>query len=289
MKEINKIPYLGAGIGLRLEIANETLAHFYEIDVVEIIAEHYFSARRFAQTQELLEKARDTFSVIPHGVDLSIASAAPLETWYLDEARDLTDMLGAHYYSDHFALTRDGDQLDIGHLSPIWYTNELLENVVQRVHTVQNHTGKPLVLENITAPFTIPGGDFEEPEFISEVCRRTECGLLLDVTNIFINSHNHKFNAQKMLERYPMDSVVQMHLAGGTFEHEFMVDSHSQELDGVNEGVWPLFEWAVQHSDVKAVVIERDDDFRKDFEDIVLKDLRRIKSILASAGRGRAQ
>ncbi len=84
-----------------------------------------------------------------------------------------------------------------------------------------------------------------------------------------------------MLERYPMDHVVHMHLAGGFIENGQIIDSHSREIDGINEGVWPLFEWAVKNSDVKAVIIERDDDFGPDFAETVLHDLRRIKSILA--------
>ena len=281
MNELKEIPYLGAGIGLRMEIAKDTLANNDEIEVVEVIAEHYFSGRHPNNVSPLLAEAQKRFPIIPHGVDLSIGSAAPLEDFYLREAKALVERLSAHYYSDHFCLTRDGDELDIGHLSPLWYTKEMLDLVCSRVDTVQQFIGKPLVLENITAPFTIPENEYEEPEFITEVCRRTGCGLLLDVTNVFINGFNHKHDAQKMLERYPMDHVVHMHLAGGFMENGQIIDSHSRPVNGINDGVWPLFEWAVMHSDVKAVIIERDDDFDDDFDEVILHDLRHIKAILA--------
>jgi uncharacterized protein (UPF0276 family) len=280
--ELKKIPHLGAGIGLRLELAEDTLAHTKEINVLEIIAEHYFSSTHQELTG-LLADARAAYPIIPHGVDLSIGSTTPIEKEYLKHADELMRALGAHYYSDHFALTRDGDELDIGHLSPIWFTEEMLENIVARVDLVQQTLGKPLVLENITCPFVIPGGDFEEPEFISEVCRRTGCGLLLDVTNVFINAHNFKFDAQRMIERYPIDSLVHVHLAGGEMQDDMLIDSHSASIDGVNEGVWPLFEWVVTHADVKAVIIERDDDFKVSFDTTVLNDLRRIKTIWKKA------
>jgi uncharacterized protein (UPF0276 family) len=86
-----------------------------------------------------------------------------------------------------------------------------------------------------------------------------------------------------MIERYPIDSLVHVHLAGGEMQDDMLIDSHSASIDGVNEGVWPLFEWVVTHADVKAVIIERDDDFKVSFDTTVLNDLRRIKTIWKKA------
>lgn len=278
---LKDIPYFGVGIGLRLDIAEETIQNNKEIQVVEIIAEHYFSDR--PKSAEFLERAQNAFPIVPHGIKLSIGNVVPIDYKYLDEVKTLTTKLKSPYYSDHFTLAGHDDLLDIGHLSPLWYTKEALERLVERIDTVQQYIGIPLILENITAPFIIPETDYEEPEFITEICRRTGCGLLLDVTNVHINAFNFKKDAQKLIERYPMDSVVHMHLAGGELHDGYYYDTHSKTLDGVNEAVWPLFEWAVKNSDVKTVIIERDDDFGNDFEQALLKDLRHARAIVDSA------
>jgi hypothetical protein len=286
MNEIKKIPYLGIGMGLRTDIAEDTFAHGANIDAVEIITENFFS-HLGPKKQTLLDRSRKRFHVIPHGIQLSIGSCVPIPTAYLKEVKRLTDLLKSPYYSDHFAFVRHDDLHDIGHLSPIWYTKETLEEVVKRVDQVQQFLGIPLVLENITASYAIPEADYEEPEFIAEVCRRTGCGFLLDVTNILINSYNRHEDAQKLIERYPMDRVVHVHLAGGEVHDGHFYDSHSAEISGPNEGVWPLLEWVARHADIKVLIIERDDDFKEDFEAMVLKDLARARAIV-EAGRAAA-
>jgi uncharacterized protein len=279
MNELQKLPFLGAGIGLRSQLIEETLTNSADIEVVEIIAEGHFS-KYATENNRLLERVRQSYPIIPHGIDLSIGSTTPIERWFLDEIQGVTERVGAHYYSDHFALTRDGDDLDIGHLSPLWFTKEMLENVVDRVERVQQHIGKPLVLENITVPFVFGEADYEEPEFIAEVCKRTGCGLLLDVTNVYINAFNFKHDAQARIARYPLESVVQIHLAGGVVQDEYFFDTHSSAIEGPNDGVWDLFEHTVKMTPLlKAVIIERDSDFKPDFEETVLDDLRHAKSI----------
>ena len=278
-REIKNIPYLGCGIGLRAEIAEKTLAHKNEIDVLEIVAEQFFPNSR-PRSIPFLQKFSSQFPIIPHGVKLSIGSAAPLEKDFFGGMKELSAMLNASFYSDHFALTRLGEDLDTGHLSPLWFTKEMLEHVVRRVDETQQALGVPLVLENITAEIKIQEADFEEPEFITEVCRRTGCGLLLDVTNININACNHREDPFALAERYPMDSVVYIHLAGGEIHHGAFKDTHSQELIGPNEKVWELLEWVLKRADIKALIIERDQNFKEDFELMVLQDLRKARAIV---------
>ncbi len=280
---LSNIPYLGAGIGLRDEIVDKTLLYKNEIDVLEIISELYFFENEKERAAEWLKKFNSVFPIIPHGVKLSIGSAYTIDKNFLAEMRELCNFIKAPYYSDHFALTRHPGGIDLGHLSPIWFTKELLEIVVEKVDQIQQFLGIPLVLENITSLFDIKEADFEEPEFISEVCRRTGCGLLLDLTNIHINSYNRGINPQMLLERFPMDHVVQIHLAGGVISHGHYSDTHSEELNGANEGVWPLLEWTSKHADIKAVIIERDSNFKTDFEEMILKDIRRARAILDSS------
>jgi len=284
--ELHNIPYLGLGIGLRREIMTETLAHKDEIDVLEIIAEKFFPSKNPLPHQ--FEKFFEQFPIIPHGVDLSIGSVVPLEDEFRKDMRDLSRLVNASYYSDHFALTRSGPNLGIGHLSPLWYTKEMLEHIVRKVDDLQQYLGIPLVLENITAPFDLGEADFEEPEFIAEVHERTGCGLLLDVTNIHINAYNRGTNALEFLKRYPMDAVVQVHLAGGEVHHDFFDDTHSQEIEGPNEGIWELLEWTARNASIKVLIIERDNNFKEDFETMILRDLRRARAIVEGARNGAA-
>lgn len=281
LSELQKIPYVGCGIGLRGDISDETFANSKEIEAVEVISERFFSNQIVRNTPYLL-KAKSFFRVIPHGVKLSIGSAAPIPAQYLKDMKRLTNELNAPYYSDHFALTHDDDMLDIGHLSPLWFTKETLDHICTRIDQIQQYLGKPLVLENITAPFTIPEADFEEPEFITRVCEKTGCGLLLDVTNVFINAYNQKKDAMQLVKQYPLQYLVHVHLAGGEVHGDTFVDTHSQSVSGVNEGIWELLEYVARNANVRTFIIERDDNFEEEFEDMVLKDLRRAKSIIKS-------
>lgn len=281
--ELKAIPYAGLGIGLRPEIANETVAHASEIDVVEVISEGFFAEHLDAYP--LLRRALEKFKVVPHGINLSIGGTPEITDEFLENAKRLTDYLHAPYYSDHFCITKHDDLSQIGHLSPIWYTQESFDLIAARIDRVQQFIGKPLVLENITAPFVIPGADYEEPEFITKVCETTGCGLLIDLTNIFINAANRGENAQALLERYPMDYVVHVHLAGGIQDHEGKyIDSHSA---AVHPEVWPLLEWTARTADIKTLIIERDENMHAEFNDLVLQDLRHARSIVESARRSK--
>lgn len=275
---LSHIPYLGVGIGLRNEIADETMRYKNDIEVLEIISELFFEDKS-EQTRKFLKNFSENFPIIPHGVKLTIGSALPLEKDFLIKIRELCNFTKATYYSDHFALTRMPG-IDIGHLSPIWFTKESLEIVAEKVDSVQQFLGIPLVLENITSLFDIKEADFDEPEFISEVCKRTGCGLLLDLTNVHINSYNRGQNPYSFLERFPLDRVVQIHLAGGVIAHNHFLDTHSHELNGINEKVWPLLEWTAKECDIKALIIERDQNFKEDFDEMILKDLFRAREIV---------
>lgn len=264
---------------MRRGLAEDTMRYADEIDVLEVIGEYYFPNLK-PKALPFLERFAQRFPVIPHGVKLSIGSSAPIEREFVDGMEGLVSLLGASYYSDHFALTRLGKTLDTDHLTPLWYTKDTLEHISSRVDALQQKLGVPLVLENITASFSLGAADYEEPEFIAEVCERTGCGLLLDITNVYINAHNRNVDALELLKRYPMEAVVQLHLAGGEIQEGRFSDTHSQEIEGPNEGVWDLLCYVAEHADPKAIIIERDENYSKDFETMILRDLRKARSII---------
>jgi len=280
-RELKKIPYYGVGIGLRNEIGEQTMCHKNEIDTLEIISERFFN--KPAPVWDYLRNFADNFPIIPHGVKLSIASADKTDPEFLKNMKKLCEFVVAPYYSDHFALTRLPGA-DIGHLSPIWFTKESLEIIVEKIDTIQDFLGIPLVLENINSMFTVSEADFEEPEFIAKVCERTGCGALLDLTNVYINTHNNRSDPYDFLGRFPLDYVVQIHLAGGMIRNDWFYDTHSEKIAGINDGVWSLLEWTIKRCDIKSLIIERDQNFKDDFDDMLLQDIRRARSIIGKNG-----
>ncbi len=245
------IPPLGVGLGYRSALREGILAHRKQIDFLEIIADNYL--RDPAAWQEL-EELCTLFTVIPHGINLSIGSVMPLDRAYLQGIKRICEITHAPYYSEHLCLTRVPGR-DIGHLSPLWYTEEALRHVTHNVVAVQELLGIPLVLENVTYFLHIPHGSMSQEEFFQRLVHATGCGVLLDVTNVWINAANHHGDPKSFLEHMPLEHLVQVHLAGGYWRGGWLVDSHS-EL--VSEEVFALFLFLAARCQIKGVIFEHD-------------------------------
>jgi uncharacterized protein (UPF0276 family) len=269
------IPSLGVGLGYREELAREIDRVREGIDFVEVITE------RFAGTAtglERLHRVCDLFPVVPHGIGLSIGSMFPLDPDYLRAIRAVSDLTGSPYYSEHLCVT-NAPGIDIGHLAPIWFTNQTLQNAIRTVSTVQDYLGKPLVLENVTYLIDLPGGDISQAEFFTRLVRSTGCGVLLDISNVYINAVNHRFDPLSFLERMPLDHVVQVHLAGGHWADGLLIDSHSEPIE---EESWKLFARLACMADIKGVIVEHDRNFPA--MQVLMDEIRRARQLLA-AGR----
>jgi uncharacterized protein (UPF0276 family) len=265
------IPFLGCGFGYRPELARGALAAKAQVEVVEIITERYTGHP--CQLAEL-EALCDQFRMVPHGVDLSIGSAAPLDRSHLGAIKKVSDLTRAPYYSEHLAVTR-APGLDLGHPGPLWFTEQILETTIQKVATVQEFLGKPLVLENVTYEFEIPGG-MPQAEFFSRLVEATGCGVLLDVTSVWINSVNHQFDPIAFLEAMPLEHVVQVHLSGAGWCDGRLIDGHSA---AVQEESWALLEALVERTRVKTVILEHDDHYPP--IDELLGQVERARAMLA--------
>ncbi len=251
------IPALGSGLGYRRELKAAILEARERIDFVEIVADQFMDSP--AQLTEL-ESLRDVFPVIPHGVGLSIGTIAPLPAEYLRAVKSICDATRTPYFSEHLAVTRVPG-IDIGHLSPIWFSERALNATVDNVCRVQDYLGRPLVLETITYPLAIPGADLSQGEFFSRLVDLSGCGVLLDVTNVYVNSVNHHFDPVSFLKDMPLDRVVQIHLAGGFWSEGVLVDGHCEPVD---DGSWGLLEKLADMIAVRASIIEQDDKFPDD-------------------------
>lgn len=248
------LPALGVGLGYRTELREGILANRERIDFLEILADNYLQEPSDLAT---LEELCDLFPVIPHGVDLSIGSVMPLESSYLRAIKRVSDLTRAPYYSEHLCMTRVPGR-DIGHLAPLWFTEELLQQVANRVSRLQDFLGKPLVLENVTYMLEIPHGTLSQTAFFRRLVETTGCGILLDVTNVFINATNHHFDPDAFLSKMPLDHLVQVHLAGGYWRHRWLVDGHS-EL--VPPEIFALFQTLTSLCSVKNIIFEHDAHF----------------------------
>ncbi|WP_158813905.1 DUF692 domain-containing protein [Methylocapsa sp. S129] len=244
---------LGVGLGYRAPFRADLFASRERVDFLEVIADHYFDAAQ--EKLDELDLLANHFTLIPHGLDLSIGSAEGIDSAYLDRFAALIDRLDPPYWSEHLSFTRAGG-VSIGHLACLPYTREAVDAVVRNVEIVRRRIKVPLILENITATVLIPGAEMDEPAFVDAVLSEADCGWLCDVTNLFTNAVNEGRDVSAELDRWPWERVVQMHFAGGRISEGVLIDSH----DGpTSPEVWRLLEAAVARSKVKGIILERDE------------------------------
>jgi uncharacterized protein (UPF0276 family) len=244
---------IGAGISLRRAHVADAMLNPDALDLIEIVADHYFEphpSRNLALTA-----LTQRFTIVPHGLDLSLGSAEGLNRRYLRRLAALIEAVAPPFWTEHVAFTRAGGR-SIGHLAPLPFTYEALDVLVHNVKIAQAATDAPVALENIACPFDIPFCDLDEPEFLTRLVERTGCGLLFDVANAYYNALNRGRDPVEMLDAYPMHAVVQCHLAGGHRSGGEWIDSHAHT---VPEPVWQLFEEVVKRAPVRAAIVERDE------------------------------
>lgn len=243
----------GFGLGLRTPHYEAMLNEIYPIDWLEVITENYLVPG--GKPLDYLERIRERFPLVMHGVSLSIGSTDPLDADYLRQIRALARRIEPHWISDHLCWTGiEGRNLH--DLLPLPYTEEALTSVVARIGQVQDALGRQLLLENVSSYLTFHSSEMSEWEFVSEVARRADCALLLDVNNIYVSSVNHGFDALKYLQAMPADRIRQIHLAGHSDLGGHLIDTHDHPIV---EPVWNLYCAAVELFGAVPTMIERDD------------------------------
>ena len=274
---VSSLPTLGVGLGFREPFRAELFLNRDRVDFVEVTADHYLDASPEKLAE--LDLLAAHFSLIPHGLNLSLGSAAGLDLAYLDALAALVNRIDPPWWSEHVAFTHAGG-VDIGQLTPLPFTSEALDVLCANIEEVQRRIGAPLILENITYTLALPGAEMGEAEFLTELVDRTNCGLLLDVTNLYTNAVNHRYDPADFLDRLPLERVVQLHVAGGHWHDGLLVDSHSHPIP---PEVWALTEAVVTHAPVKGLILERDEALPPISE--LLSDLDRARAIGRRHGR----
>ena len=246
---------LGHGVGLRTQHYGRALdGTLSGVDWVEVISENFMGVG--GRPRRVLEQVREQVPVVLHGVNLSIGGSDPLREDYLRSLRQLADQVQPAWVSDHLCWGTHG-----GHyaheLLPLPYTEETLAHVASRVAQVQEKLGRQILLENVTTYVQFQGSQLTEWEFLAELARRADCGILLDVNNIYVNARNHGFSPEAFIQAIPADRVGQIHLAGHTDKGAFILDSH---VGPVPDPVWALYEHALRHVGKVSTLTEWDED-----------------------------
>lgn len=247
-------PRLGFGVGLRAEHYQDVLDAPGTVEWFEAITENYMDSG--GRPLHILETVRRDHPIALHGVGLSIGSTDPFDSRYLTNLRALVERIEPSLVTDHLCWTGVGGRA-VYDLLPLPYTLEALDHVVHRISVVQDLLGRRILLENPSTYLAYRHSEMTEWEFLSAVAERADCGILLDVNNIYVSGKNLGFDPVCYLEAVPVERVGQFHLAGFTDMGSYLFDTHSAP---VHEDVWELYRLAVQRCEAVPTLVEWDAD-----------------------------
>jgi hypothetical protein len=250
-------PHLGFGIGLRPKhypaVCQGDRAESLGIDWFEALSENYMVPG--GRPPRVLDAVRERFPLALHGVSLNIGSSDPLDPGYLDRLDALVKRTRPAIVSDHLCWTAvDGRSLH--DLLPLPRTEGAVRHVAERVARVQDRLGRRIALENVSTYVAFQADEMPEWEFLSRVCELADCGILLDVNNVFVSAHNHGFDAEAYLDAIPAHRVVQIHLAGPSSSGALLIDTHDHP---VRPEVWELYARVIERIGPVSTLIEWDD------------------------------
>lgn len=274
------LPDLGVGVGLRIPHYGAIFEAWPQVDWFEIISENFMVEGGLPRTN--LGKAMSHYPLVQHGVSLSIGGPEPLDFDYLRRLKALLAETRSPWLSDHLCWTGAGG-VNLHDLLPLPYTEEAVKHVAERARVVQDFLETRLLLENVSSYLTYTSSVMSEWEFVSAVVEEADCGLLLDVNNIYVSSFNHGFDPRAYVEGVPHERVVQMHLAGHTNFGRYILDTHSAH---VIDPVWELYRRACELVGDVSTLIEWDDDIPT--FDVLLAEAEKARAIRVDVARRRA-
>jgi uncharacterized protein len=259
---MNDFPHLGFGCGLRhphhdLFLQNPPAT----VGWLEVIAEGFldWTDGRKLSSVEFLEKIRKNYPIALHGVSLSLGSTDPLDKDHLRKVKTLLERVDAAWFSDHLCWTGVDNQ-NLHDLFPLPYTDEAVQVVSDNICRTQDFLGRRILVENVSSYVTFTSSEMTEWEFLVEVLKRSDCGVLLDINNIYVSSRNHGFDPMDYLRAIPRERIGQIHLAGHNDHGTHLVDTHNRQ---VCDDVWQLYRWVCDELGSFTTMIEWDDQIPK--------------------------
>lgn len=248
-----------AGVGFKPQHYADILANPAPVAWLEIHAENYMGdgGRPLAMLRHLAER----FPISVHGVALSIGGEAALDRDHLARLKRLCDGLNPASFSEHLAWSTHGAEF-LNDLLPLPYTAATLARICDHIDQVQDVLGRRMLLENPSSYLRFAASTYEEPDFLAEIARRTGCGLLLDVNNVFVSATNLGTDPRRYIDAYPTEKVGEIHLGGHDHDSDdtgapLLIDSHGRE---VADPVWALLDYALAQTGPQPVLIEWDND-----------------------------
>ncbi|UTV27670.1 MNIO family bufferin maturase [Photobacterium atrarenae] len=241
------------GIGLRSPHLTQILDQQPAIGWLEIHSENYFNPTSAARQQ--LRQIAENYPISCHGIGLSLGSADPLDRRHLSQLKQLVDELNPMAVSDHLSWSSINGQF-FNDLLPLPYTEQALHHFCDKVGQVQDILGRQILIENPSSYLRFTHAEMPEWEFLHQVQQRTDCGLLLDLNNIYVSGFNHGFDCHTYLAALDASAVKEIHLAGFTVKQleagEIWIDTHSKP---VSEPVWQLYrDWLRLHGAVPTLI-----------------------------------
>jgi len=261
----------------RFDLHSVILDRRSDIGALELTVDHYFLGT--PRQRRMMEEIAAEIPMVAHGVGLSLGTDEDLDPRYLDNVASVIDRLSIPYYSEHLAFT-GVPGCEISNLLPCPRTDETAERVLHNIETLKSVISVPFLLENITRYFGWPDGDDDEATYLTDICRASGSGILLDVENLCVNETNGMTRAQEFVDQLPADLVWAIHTAGGTEVDGIRVDTHDHAL---HEDTLALLRYALQRHTPGWVILERD----RELQDIdgIFADLAKISECLATARR----
>jgi uncharacterized protein (UPF0276 family) len=263
------------GIGLRAAHYGDFLAGRPRIGWLEVHSENYFGAGGY--DLHVLEHVRRDYPLSLHGVGLSLGSADGLRERHLAKLQKLVERVDPLLVSEHLCWGAHGER-HFNDLLPLPYTDEALALMAGRVEQVQSILRREILIENVSGYLQYRDSAMPELEFVAEVARRSGCGILLDINNLYVNSVNHGFDPVAALDAIPAHSVKEIHLAGHTRGDLCLIDDHGSR---VIDAVWQLYATAIARLGAVRTLIEWDTAFPA--LDVLLDEARKAGTILAAA------
>jgi uncharacterized protein len=248
------MPDLGVGVGLRTVHFGHILSKEPDVDFFEALTENFLDTG--GRPRFILDRVAERYPVVLHGVSMSIGGADPLDVEYLKKVKALAARTKARWVSDHLCFTGVSGR-NTHDLLPLPYNEETLRHVTRRVRKVSEILERPLVLENPSTYLEFRASTMSEAAFFARLLEDADCGMLLDVNNVYVSSVNHGFDPVAYLDALPHDRVVQYHLAGHTDKGTHLLDTHSARM---KDEVWELYAHAIARTGPRATLYEWDED-----------------------------